>query len=128
MREIAIASSRRTDDQLRFMMDQTAEWTVNGRAGVALGSYGSLREALRAVFRYEADGVHVFAVCRHPRDDIVVFREQVGRLADADDGIGDALRRTEAAWSAATGAPMHRRVPADSVLAARSRLPTRTTV
>jgi hypothetical protein len=97
MGENAIASSRRTDDQLLFMMDQTAEWTVNGRAGVALGSFGNLREALKAVFRYEADGVHVFAVCCHPRDDIVVFREQMGRLADVDGRIEHVLQRTEAA-------------------------------
>jgi hypothetical protein len=102
MSEYSVASSRRTDDQLLFMMDQTAEWAVNGRAAAVLGLFGSLREALRAVFGFEAAGVNVFAVCRHPRDEIVVFREQVERLADADARIADAriervLHRSEAA-------------------------------
>ena len=77
MGKAAIVSSRRTDDHLLFMMDQTAEWTVNGRAGVTLGLFGSLREALRGTFRYEAAGLHVFAVCGHPGNEVVVFREQV---------------------------------------------------
>jgi hypothetical protein len=97
MGECEIASSRRTDDQLLSMMDQTAEWTVNGRAGVPLGTFGSLREALRAVFRNEAEGLPVFALCRHPQDDIVVFREQMERLAEADGRIGPVLQRTAAA-------------------------------
>ena len=97
MGENIMASSRRTDDQLLFMMDQTTEWTVNGRAGMALGLFASLREALNAVFRFEADGIHVFAVCTHPRDDVVVFREQMGRLADADGRIGHAQWRAASA-------------------------------
>jgi hypothetical protein len=84
-----IASSRRTDDQLMFILDQTAEWTVNGRAGVALGLMQSLRDTLRAVFEYEAVGHHVFAVCKHPGDEIILFREQIQRVAEAE---GMALR------------------------------------
>jgi hypothetical protein len=97
MDENAIASSRRTDDQLLFIMDQTAEWTVNGRAGAELGLFVSLRDALGAVFRYEADGVHVFAVCSHPTNDIVLFREQVTRIVDADGRIGRRFWRSDAA-------------------------------
>jgi hypothetical protein len=76
-----IASSRRSDEQLLFTTDQTAEWTVNGRAGVTLGSRLSLREAIRAVFEHEALGHHVFAVCAQPDDAIIVFREQIVRVA-----------------------------------------------
>lgn len=119
MGENAIASSRRTDDQLLFIMDQTAEWTVHGRAGVGLGLFWSLRGALTAVFRFEAGGVQVFAVCRHPRDDVVVFREQVARLADADGTIGHEVQQAEAAWSTATGVVMHRRGTAGSFTASR---------
>jgi hypothetical protein len=113
MGKTAIASSRLTDDQLLFMMDQTAEWTVHGRAGVALGLFGSLREALNAVFCFEADDVHVFAVCRHPNDDVIVFREQVGRLADANGRIGRESRRSSAAWPTKTAASIRRRLPAE---------------
>ncbi len=49
------------------------------------------------MFGYEIVGVHVFAICSHPGDDIVVFREQVGRLADADGRFGRGLRQNEAA-------------------------------
>ena len=105
MGENAIASSRRTDDQLLFIMDQTAEWTVHGRAGVELGLFASLREALRAVFQLEADGVHVFAVCRQPNEDVVVFREQMGRLGDVDGTSCLAPPRTRTGWSVANGAP-----------------------
>jgi hypothetical protein len=92
-----IVSSRRTDDQLQFMMDQTAEWTVNGRAGVALGLRQSLREALRAVLEHEAGGYHVFAVCAQPDDAIVIFREQVVRLAAQDGMITLDLSQRKAA-------------------------------
>jgi hypothetical protein len=88
---------------------------VNGRAGVALGLFGSLREALKAVFQYEADRVHVFAVCSHPRDDVVVFREQVGRLVVADGRVECTLQRIKATWSTETEALIHRRLPVDSV-------------
>jgi hypothetical protein len=104
MDETAIASSRRTDDQLLFMMDQTAEWTVNGRAGAVLALFGSLRDALTAVFRFEADGVHVFAVCRHPHEEVVVFREQVGRVADSDGRIERIVQHTKTTWPAAAHA------------------------
>ena len=35
--------SRRTDDQLFLLMDDTAEWEISGRAAVALGLRHSLR-------------------------------------------------------------------------------------
>lgn len=120
MRRVAIASSCRTDDQLLFIMDHTREWTVNGRAGIALGVFGSLREALRAVFRFERDGVPVFAVCHRPADDVIVFREQVTRLADTDGKIAPALQPSERDRGSEIGASVPRRTPADG-RAARSR-------
>jgi hypothetical protein len=108
MGENAIASSRRTDDQLLFITDQTAEWTVHGRGGVELGLFASLREALRAVFRLEANGVHVFAVCRQPDEDVVVFREQMERLADADGTFYVAPQPARHVWPAASDVHRHR--------------------
>jgi hypothetical protein len=78
-----IASSRRSDDQLLFIMDQTADWTVNGRGGIALGMFRCLRDALRAVFRYELAGHHVLAVCSKPGEAIIIFREQMARVTSS---------------------------------------------
>jgi hypothetical protein len=77
------APSRRTDNQLLSIMDETADWVVRGRGGKALGLRHSLREALRAVFGYESASQPVFAVCG-PGDTIVIFREQMTRVAGAD--------------------------------------------
>ena len=79
-----ISSARCTDDQLLTIMDQTVDWTVNGRAGCVLGTSHSLRDALQAVFQYEAASHHVFAVCRQPGDAIIIFREQIERIAKMD--------------------------------------------
>jgi len=78
-----ISSARRSDDHLLAIIDQTSDWTVNGRAGCVLGSSRSLRDALRSAFVLEAAGFHVFAICQQPRDAIIVFREQMGRVAEA---------------------------------------------
>lgn len=78
-----VTSSRRTDDQLLGMMDEPTDWTINGRGGVSLGSLHNLREALCAVFGYEALKWPVFAVCAQPGDAIIIFREQVARIAEA---------------------------------------------
>jgi hypothetical protein len=91
-----IASSRRSDDQLLFIMDQAAEWTVNGRGGIALGLFHCLRDALRAVFRYDAAGHHVFAVCIQPGEAIIIFREQMVRVTSSGD-IEPELPRRDAA-------------------------------
>jgi hypothetical protein len=90
-------ASRRTDDELLFMMDETAEWTVNGRAGVALCLVHSLRGALQAVFDFEGRGHHVFALCSQPGDAIIVFREKIGRITAADGMIDRAMPRKQAA-------------------------------
>ena len=79
-----ISSARRSDDQLVAIIDQTADWTVNGRAGCILGASRSLRDALRTAFEYEAAGLHVFAICQQPGDTIIIFREQMGRIAASE--------------------------------------------
>jgi hypothetical protein len=79
-----ISSARRSDDQLLAILDQPADWTVNGRAGCVLSIAYTLRDAIRGVFDHEASGKHVFAVCRHPGNEIILFREQVERVAVAD--------------------------------------------
>jgi hypothetical protein len=79
-----ISSARRSDDQLLAILDQPADWTVNGRAGCVLSVAYTLRDAIRGVFDHEASGKHVFAVCRQPGNEIILFREQVERVAVAD--------------------------------------------
>ena len=93
----SISSARRSDDQLLAIIDQTMDWAVSGRAGCVLGVSHSLRDALRAAFGHEAAGHHVFAVCRQPGDAIIVFREQMLRVAKADGMLPRALPWTEAA-------------------------------
>ena len=77
------SSARRVDEQLLTIMDHTAKWTVNGRAGCVLRTLPSLRDAIRAVFEHEATGQPVFAICRQPGDAVILFREQIARLANA---------------------------------------------
>jgi hypothetical protein len=89
------ASARHTDHELLLIMDETADWVVTGRAGASLGKLRSLRNALRAVFGYEAVGHNVFAVCSHPGGHIIIFREQMLRIVAADWMTVGALPRSE---------------------------------
>jgi hypothetical protein len=93
LHEDHISSARRADEELLTIMDQITKWTVNGRAGCVLRTLPSLREALRAVFEHEATGQPVLAICRQPGDEIILFREQVARLAAADAITTLGLRR-----------------------------------
>jgi tellurite resistance protein len=94
--DVEIACSRRTDDELLLLLDQTADWTVSGRGGVTLGRLHSLRHALDAVSRYEATGHHVFAICAQPADHIIIFREQMARMAAAAGALADGRLRGDA--------------------------------
>jgi hypothetical protein len=85
----SVSSAWRSDHQLLGIIDQTADWAVNGRAACVLGTSHSLRGALRAAFDYEAAGLHVFAICQQPGDAIIIFREQMERVAAA----GASMRR-----------------------------------
>ncbi|MGD0429453.1 MAG: hypothetical protein ABSA58_00020 [Acetobacteraceae bacterium] len=93
----SISSARRSDDQLLAIIDQTMDWAVSGRAGCVLGVSHSLRDALRAAFGHEAAGHHVFAICQQPGDAIIVFREQMERVAAADASTRRGLLRDKAA-------------------------------
>jgi hypothetical protein len=78
-------------------MDHRAEWVVNGRGGCMLGRLHSLRKSLGAAFGYEAAGLHVFAICQQPGDEIIVFREQMDRVAaSAEIMARQMLRRKDA--------------------------------
>jgi hypothetical protein len=74
------ASNRRTDDQLDLILDEVSHWIVNGRQGRALCSAVSLRQATDRAQQYAASGAVVIAVCRQPRDTIIIFAEQLDRL------------------------------------------------
>jgi 2-methylisocitrate lyase-like PEP mutase family enzyme len=74
------SSSRRTDEQLEAILDETAHWVVNGRQGQALCATGSLHQALDRANQYASSGAVVTAVCRLPGDNIIVFAEQMKRL------------------------------------------------
>jgi hypothetical protein len=93
----SISSARRNDDQLLAVIDQTMDWTVNGRTGCVLSTRHSLRDALRAAFGHEAASLHVFAICQQPGDAIIIFREQMERIAAAEAAVMRELLRHQAA-------------------------------
>jgi hypothetical protein len=72
--------SSRTDEQLHAILFETATWTVNGRDGNRLGTAPSLRHALERAAYFSASGAVVVAICRLPRDNIVVLEAQAERL------------------------------------------------
>jgi hypothetical protein len=88
----SISSARRSDDRLLAIIDQTTDWTVNGRAGCVLSKTHCLRDAIRAAFGHESAGLHVFALCQQPGDAIIVFREQIERIAAAEAARHGSLR------------------------------------
>jgi hypothetical protein len=74
------SKSRRTDDQLEAILDESGHWTVNGRQGKVLCSAASLHRAIDRAHEYGVAGAVVTAVCRLPSDNIIVFEEQMERL------------------------------------------------
>jgi hypothetical protein len=72
--------SRRTDDELVAILDETADWTVNGRRGDVLGHAASLRLAIDRASEFALSGAVVIALCRLPSDNIIVFPAQAARL------------------------------------------------
>jgi hypothetical protein len=75
-----IYSNLRTDDQLEFVVRETAIWTVNGPRGEILGVAPSLRLAIDKTQDYAVSGAAVVSICRLPRDSIIVFPPQIDRL------------------------------------------------
>ena len=75
------ASSRRTDEHLAAILDETSTWTVNGVDGEVLCMAASLRHALQKVEDCTSAGQIVTGVGRRPHYDVIVLRVQFERLA-----------------------------------------------
>ena len=71
-----------SDDRLEFILDETGNWTVNGIRGAVLCRAASLHVAIKAATELSAQGCKVIALVRGPDDSIVVFEEQMRRVAD----------------------------------------------
>jgi hypothetical protein len=78
---VAKISNRRGDGQLRSILHETANWTVNGRLGVVFCEVASLRLAIDRAVDFAAKGREVIALVRRRPVEIVVFYGQVKKLA-----------------------------------------------
>ena len=75
-------STRRGDEQLEFILYETANWTVNGPNGAVLCEAASLCSAVEQAAAHGALGRRVMALVRKRGPEIVVFPAQVQRLAN----------------------------------------------
>jgi hypothetical protein len=77
---VAVASTRRSDEQLKFLLYETANWTVIASQGVVLCEVASLRLALEKAGDFVGRGGVVIAlICkRFPR--IVILSDQVWNM------------------------------------------------
>ena len=73
-------STRRDDEQLVFILYETASWTLKGRLGELMGEVASLRCAVEQAARLGALGHRVVAFVRGSPPEIVVFSAQIQRL------------------------------------------------
>lgn len=73
-------TSWRTDPRLIVMLDETAEWAVRGVCGAVLGQAASLRAAMTMARDLEDQ---VVALTQAPDDHVIVFHDQMDRLAEA---------------------------------------------
>jgi hypothetical protein len=69
----------RSDEQLLAMLDEPAEWIVNGIARKILATRVSLRDAITEARRLKSSQ-HVMAVARRSNSRVVMFYAQVDRL------------------------------------------------
>jgi hypothetical protein len=75
-------ASRRSDDQLMGLLDSAGSWSVNDQRGAPLLCHaGTLREAVEVTMWYQIMKQDVGAVCWETRENIIVFRQQLRRLA-----------------------------------------------
>jgi hypothetical protein len=74
--------NRRTDDHLGLILHETANWTVNGRNGVALCEVASLRLAIDKAANFTAMGRQVVALVRRRPVELVVFAGQIQKLTE----------------------------------------------
>jgi hypothetical protein len=82
-------STRRTDEQLSAMLDDTREWSVNDKRGRVLYRAASLRDAVTEAMVYHAASQDVIAVCQQPGALAIAFRAQTRRLAKSI-GVAEA--------------------------------------
>ncbi len=73
---------RRTDEQLRGMLDEPGTWVVHGHNQQVFGVGSTLRHALERASRYAQSGAVVVAVARVPPNRIFVFHNQIIRLIE----------------------------------------------
>ena len=72
--------NRRTDEELEAILHHGAIWHVNGQQGQVLGVAQSLQQAIDKTQDYALSGAVVVAICRLPRDNIIVPLAQIARL------------------------------------------------
>jgi hypothetical protein len=72
---------RRSDEELAFILHETARWTVKGQRGTVLCEVASLRCAVERAVELGAIGHRVIAFVRGSPSEIVVFSTQIQRLA-----------------------------------------------
>jgi hypothetical protein len=79
---VAMTSRRRSDEQLEFVLYETANWMVYGGQGLVLCEVASLRLAIEKAAEFAARGREVVAVVRRPSAEIVVFSGQLRKLTN----------------------------------------------
>ena len=73
--------TRRSDEELAFILHETASWTVKGRLGEVICEVASLQCAVDRAVEFGAIGQPVVAIVRTKHSDIVAFSAQIQRLA-----------------------------------------------
>jgi hypothetical protein len=91
-----LPETSRSDQQLRTMLHETAQWAVYGPNEQVLCCAASLRHAVERSVEHATSGAIVFALCRLPANDIIIDALQLERLAHpphmvADDMVGNWL-------------------------------------
>jgi hypothetical protein len=79
---VAEKSTSRGDEQLEFILHETANWTVNGSQGVVLCEVASLQLALDKATQCSARGREVVALIRRCSPEIVVLSDQIRKIAN----------------------------------------------
>jgi hypothetical protein len=77
---VALSYTRRSDDQLEFLLYETANWTVIASQGVVLCEVASLGLALEKAVDFVGRGGVVIALIRKRFPKIVILSDQVWSL------------------------------------------------
>jgi hypothetical protein len=75
-------TNRRTDEELRAILNETGRWAVNGQQGQVLCLAASLQRAIERASDYALSDAIVVDVSRQPCDNIVIHPAQIDRLRD----------------------------------------------